>query len=395
MALLDIYKTEPERLLNAAHSDFDDMQWQDLAIHLGSYQQDAYDQNVMRHLLPIIGNRVLWLRTTSAQQFLYTAIFNNDVEIVDFILNTFENVRNGKGVIEGWEGYVETAVQEKLDHPSWSYAVLDRLLQHFDNRYGLGLLRCVQHNNLEVLHYILPHSDPSDDYFFAYRWAQVYNLTECERILNPLSDKFSALFGYRFDPWVEDDDQDRVRQISDQLEQDILGGLYDHEPLAALYCAACHGSMQHSDLLNAHSEDRTRLALLLCDNHPHVALEILKTIEALDDEVSYSVVRNFRHHPNVVIPILSESQRESALYNCAYQPEYKNFAKLLVDAGADPQKVLKKMMDNQNLHVFHQLDHGRSDNALNLMHEWISEWQAQTICEHLGTVDAGSKVSKI
>lgn len=80
MTLLNIYKTEPKHLLNTTYSDFDDPQWQDLAVHLGSYQRDAYDAEVMRHLLPIIGNRVLWLNTTSAQQFLYTAIFNNELD---------------------------------------------------------------------------------------------------------------------------------------------------------------------------------------------------------------------------------------------------------------------------------------------------------------------------
>ena len=62
------------------YSDFTDAQWQDLAMHLGSIQSETYDKDVMRHLLPMMGDRVLWLETTLAQQFLYTAIFNNELD---------------------------------------------------------------------------------------------------------------------------------------------------------------------------------------------------------------------------------------------------------------------------------------------------------------------------
>lgn len=401
MNLLDIYKTNPKHLLDVVLSDFDDAQWQDLAIHLGSYQRDAYDGEVMRHLLPIIGNRVLWLNTTSAQQFLYTAIFNNDAVMVDFILNTFENVRNGTGVIEGWEGYVETAVQEKLGHPQLSYAVLDRLLQTFDNKYGLGLLRCVQNKNLEVLRYMLPHSDAADDYFLAYRWAQVYGLLEFEEALNPLSDKLTALFGYRFEAWVEEEDGDkeRAQQVSDQLEQDILNGMYDGEPLAALYRKGCVGAIQWEKLLNTIHEDRVRLALLWCGTAPYLAQEVLKTVDTIDDEMAHIVARCFRDHPEIVVTRLSEQQRCDELYNCAHHPQDKAFAQHLVKAGTDPQKVLVKLMEDEKKYssvhpAFAHIQETRG-NAVDVLRHWISEWQAQRIYERLGHIETGGKVSKI
>lgn len=397
MTPLELYHTQPRSLLRKTVDDFDDAQWHELAVYLGSYQRNAYDSAVMQHVLPIIGDRVLWLNTTSAQQFLYTAIFHNDAQMVDFILNTFEHVRNGKGVIEGWEGYVETAVQEKLNHTDWSYAVLDRLLQTFDNRYGLGLLRCVQKNNIEVLRYILPHSDPSDDCFFAYRWAQVYGLAEIETVLDPVSDKLMALFGYRFDPWVESNDKQRAQHAADRLEQTILSGAYDHEPLSALYRLGCIGSIEHSKLLNVGGDERVRLALLWSDTHPSLAQEVLKSVDVVDDEFSHSVTRCFRDHPQIVIPRLSEHKREAELYNCAHHPEHKNFAQHLVEAGVDSQQVLERLMEHRNTPVhpaFAQWGTTRS-TAVEVLQGWISEWQAQKIYTAMGAVEGVSTTSKL
>lgn len=398
MTLLDIYQTEPERLFNVAYSDFEDTQWHDLAIHLGSHQSDSYDSEVIMHLLPIIGNRVLWLTTTSAQQFLYTAILQNDVKTVDFILNTFENVRNGEGCIEGWEGYVEIAIDQKLYHNNWSYAVLDRLLQNFDNTQGHGLLRCVQKNNLDVLRYILPHSDPARNYFFAYRWAQVYDLKEIEHFLQPQTNMLHALFGYYIEQWVEPEDYEKAKTAANILQTEILNGLYDHQPLALAYRMGMeNGCLVDLNLTHVGNNDRARLVLLWSPTQLPLALNILETLEYFERDVVHEVVENFRNHPEIVIPRLSLEQRQSELYNCAHHPEHYTFAQQLVKYGADPEKTLldlyEKTFSGFGLLLTKYED--QRQKAVETFEEWISQWQAQSIQNTLGPVGGEHKPSKI
>ncbi len=398
MTLLEIYKTEPERLLTIVYNDFEDTQWQDLAIHLGSHQIDAYDPDVIHHILPIIGNRVLWLNTTSAQQFLYTAIFKNDVDTVDFILNTFDNVRNGDGFIEGWEGYVEIAVGQKLQHRDESYAVLDRLLQHFDNKQGHGLLRCVQKNDLEVLRYILPHSDPARNYFFAHRWAQVYGLKDIDKILQPHSDMLHALFGYYIEQWVEPDDIKKAKKAADELQTEILSGLHDHQPLSLVYRMGMkNGCIDDIHLIHVNSEDRTRLALLWCQTQYSLAHDVLKTVEYFESDVAHQVVRNFRNQPETIIPRLSLEQRQSELYNCAHYPEHYTFAQQLVEYGADPHKTLLDLNESTFSGFGFSLPkyENKRKKALETLERWISQWQAQNIQQTLGSVGGEHKPSKI
>lgn len=396
MTLLEIYQTQPRSLLYIEVDDFDNAQWQDLTIHLGGNQTDAYDPEVIRHILPIIGNRVLWLNITSAQQFLYTAIFQNDVRTVDFILNTFENVRNGDGFIEGWEGYVEIAINQKLNHNDWSYAVLDRLLQHFDNKHGHGLLRCVQKNNIEVLQYILPHSDPSCNYFFAHRWTKVYDLNDIEQILQPHTNMFHALFGYYIERWVEPDDCVKAQDASVTLKTEVLNGLYDHQPLALTYRMGMkNGRVDH--LTDVNNEDRVRLALLWCQTQPSLAHEVLKTVEHFEHDVVHKVVHNFRNHPDTVIPRLSKQQRQGELYNCAHHPEYNTFAQKLVEYGADPQQTLRDLNESIFSGFGFTLPkyEDERNKAVETLEAWISHWQARTIHKTLGMVgnkDAPSKM---
>lgn len=398
MTLVDIYKTNQRSLLGVGVDDFDDAQWHDLTIHLGDEYFDAYDPDVICYILPIIGNRVLWLNTTSAQQFLYTAIFQNDVQTVDFILNTFDNVRNGDGFIEGWDGYVEIAIHRKIRNNDWSYAVLDRLLQNFANKHGQGLLRCVQKNNIDVLLHILPYSDPSQDYFFAHRWAQVYGLKDIEKILQPHSDMLHALFGYYIEQWVEPDDINEARKAADKLQTEILSGLHDHQPLCLVYRMGMkNGCIDDIHLIHVNSEDRTRLALLWCHTQWALAHDVLKTVEYFERDVAHQVVQNFRNQPETIIPRLSSEQRQSELYNCAHHPEHYTFAQLLVEYGADPHKTLLDLNESTFSGFGFSLPkyEDKRNKALETLERWISEWQAQTIREHLGAVDAGSKISKI
>lgn len=398
MTLLDIYKTDPKHLLDVVYSDFTDAQWQDLATHLGSYQCDAYEGEVIKHLLPMMGDRVLWLETTLAQQFLYTAIFNNDVQMVDFILNTFDNVRNGEGYIEGWESYVDIAIETKLDHNEWSYAVLDRLLQDFDNTHGWGVLRCVQKNNIEVLCYILPHSDPALRYFIAYRWALVYGLTEVERILEPHSSKFHALFGFQFEQWVEQEDTERALQAKEHLHNQILEGMCDHEPLAMVYRMGLeHGSVDEQCLTHVSNLDRTRLALLWCVGQNQLAKDVLTTVNTLDADLSHAVTEAFRDDWDLVIPRLTPEQRQNELYNCAHHPEHYMFAQQLVAYGADPQQTLLDLNES----VFSGLGFAmpkyedERNKALDILEHWMSQWQANVIYNELDPAQEDTKRSKL
>lgn len=396
MTLLDIYKKNQRLLLDMNFGDFEDAQWHDLAIHLGGNQTDAYDPDVICHILSIIGNRGLWLNITSAQQFLYRAIFQNDVRTVDFILNTFENVRNGDGFIEGWEGYVEIAINQKLNHNDWSYAVLDRLLQHFDNKKGHGLLRCVQKNNSEVLQYILPHSDPAYNYFFAHRWAQVYGLNDIEQILQPHTNMFHALFGYYIERWVEPDDYTKAQDAVIRLKTDILNGLYDHQSLALMYRMGIKNGCV-DNLTEVNNEDRVRLALLWCQIQPDLAHDILKTVEHFESDVVHKVVHNFRNHPDTVIPRLSNQQRQVELYNCAHHPEHDTFAQKLVEYGADPQQTLLDLNERTSSSFGFMLQkyQDNRNKAVETLEAWISQWQAQTIHHTIGPVGCEHTPSKL
>lgn len=399
MTLLDIYKTEPKHLLNVAYSDFDDAQWQELVLHFGQNQNDPYDADVMRYLLPIMGDRILWLETTLAQQFLYTAIYKNDVQMVDFILNTFENIRNGDGYIEGWEGYVEIAVDHKLNHSDWSYAVLDRLLQNFDNTHGWGLLRCVQRNNSEVLRYILPHSDLAHSHCIAYRWALVYGFTEIEQILEPHSSKFHALCGFQFEQWVESEDKQQAQQAKENLHSQILSGMYDHDPLALLYRVGLkHGSVDQQDLTQVSDSDRTRLALLWRASQTQLAKDVLTTVSTIDDELSHAVTEDFRNDWDIVIPRLTPEQRQNELYNCAHYPENYTFAQQLVAYGADPQQTLvdlnESVFSGLGFPALKKYEDARI-KALETLQHWINQWQAQSIYDELGPDPCDKKPSKL
>ena len=400
MTLVDIYKTNQRLLLNIVDNDFEDTQWQDLAIHLGnhyiSYHTDEYDPDVIRHILPIIGNRVLWQTITSAQQFLYTAIFQNDAQTVDFILNTFENVRNDEGRIEGWEGYVETAVEQKLQHSNWSYDVLDRLLQNFDNTKGHGLLRCVQKNNLDVLRYIFPHSDPARNYFFAYRWAQVYELKDIEHFLQPHTNMLHALFGYYIEQWVEPEDREKAKTAATVLQTEILNGLYDHQPLALAYRMGMeNGCLGDLNLTHVSNNDRARLVLLWSATQLPLALDVLETLEYFEHDVAHEVVENFRNHPEIVIPRLSSEQRQDELYNCAHHPEHYTFAQQLVKYGADPHKTLLDLNETTFSGFGLTKYEDERKKAVETLEEWISQWQAQSIQNTLGPVGGEHKPSKI
>jgi len=285
---------------------------------------------------------------------------------------------------------VEIAINQKLHDNNWSYAVLDRLLQHFDNKQGHGLLRCVQKNNLEVLRYILPHSDPARNYFFAYRWAQVYDLKEIEHVLQPHTNMLHALFGYYIEQWVEPDDYTKAQDAVIRLKTDILNGLYDHQSLALMY------RMGINNLTHVTNEDRVRLALLWCQTQPSLAHEALKTVEHFEHDVVHKVVHNFRNHPDTVIPRLSNQQRQGELYNCAHHPEHDTFAQKLVEYGADPQQALRDLNKSISAGLGSLPKHeNERKKALNTLEGWISQWQAQSIQHTLGSVGGEHKPSKI
>lgn len=403
MTLLEIYKTKPERLVTVAYSDFDDAQWQDLAIYLGSNQKDPYNSEVIQQILPIIGNRLLWLTTTSAQQFLYTAIFNNDAKMARFILENFDNVRNGKGVIEEWMSYIETTLEMLHDVATneRNYSVLDVLFEHFKDD-GSGVWFCVRKSDRDLFDRVLPNTDaPGANTVTAYCWATVYGLSEFQQILEPISCKIEALYEYELtQDWFDLDKKDVVTRMSNELYEQIVEGSYDSETPVQLFKEFLNDpcNWEQIDFTCLSSLCLQKMVLLLRERNTVNARALISYIDVFDDETSHVIALRFKDTPHLIVPRLSNTSRQKELCACARRSD-KEFSQHLVAYGADLHQALEELSAKKGWHNSNDpfikdiVEH--ENKAASVVQHWINEEQAQTIANALDAGDGKTSTRKL
>ena len=403
MTLLDIYQTEPERLLNVAYSDFEDAQWHDLAIHLGSHQKNPYNTAVMQQILPIIGNRVLWLSTTSAQQFLYTAIFENDANMVRFVLENFEDVRNGDGCIEEWISYIETALE--ILHGTAindrNYSVLNVLFEYFKDD-GCGVLFCVRHEDRDLFDRVLPHTDlSSTNTVTAYCWSKVSGLNEFQQVLEPISCKIESLYEFEFTlDWFDPEQKDIVEGMAKDLYENIVGGYYDGDPHVQFFkqCLNDQCDWKSLNFTCLSALFLQKMVLLLSDRHSENARTIISYIDVFDDNLASLLVSRFKDYPDLIVPRLSEIIRHKELCACAHRNDTE-LAQQLVAGGADLYQALNELSAHKSWHnsnnPFIKNIVQSQYNAAGVAQHWINQQQSQTIANELDLCDAKFSNRKI
>lgn len=403
MTLLEIYKTEPECLLTVVANDFEEAQWHDLAIHLGSNQKDPYNSAVVQNILPIIGNRVLWLKTTSAQQFLYTAIFENDAKMVRFILENFDNVRNGDGCIEEWISYIETALE--ILHGTLindrNYSVLNVLFEYFKDD-GCGVLFCVQQKDRDLFDRVLPHTDlPSTNTVTAYCWSKVFGLNEFQQILEPISCKIESLYELEFTlDWFNPEQKDIIEGTAKDLYESIVGGSYDGDRHVQFFnqCLNDQCDWKSLNFTCLSPLCLQKMVLLLSERHSVNARALISYFDIFNDDLASSIVSRFKDYPDLIVPRLSEIIRQKELSACAHRNDTE-FAQQLVAGGADLYQALHELSAHKG---WHNSNHPfvkdivqSQHNAAGVVQHWINEQQSQTIANELDLCDAKFSNRKI
>jgi len=389
MTLVEIYKTEPERLLNSVYNDFEDGQWQDLAVYLGSHQKNPYNSAVLQRILPIIGNRVLWLSTTSAQQFLYTAVFENDANMARFVLDNFENVRSGDGCIEEWISYIETALEmlHDIEINDRDYSVLNVLFEYFKDD-GCGVLFCVRREDRDLFDRLLPHTDvPSANTVTAYCWAKVYDLNEFQKILEPIACKIESLYELEFTYDWNCEKTDIVAQTAKDLYENIVEGSYDSDPRVQLFKQCLNDQCDWKSLRFTCSPlCLQKMVLLLSKRHPANASVVLSYIDVFHDEMAALFVAQFKDRPDLIVPRLSPISRQKELCACARRSDAE-LAQQLVCWGADLDHALEELSAQKGWHnsnnPFIQSIVQSQYNAAGVVQHWINERQAQLIANEL------------
>lgn len=399
--LVNLYKTNPRSLLTATLTDFDQGQWDALAQYIDheasySYQME-YDPDVSRHILSLIGTTKTWLDTTLAQRFLYVAIAQEDCDTIEFILSTFEHVRAQNWGIEGHETYLERAVDNINAGKDQDFMVLNTVLRYFSDN-GSALMTAVRWENLKVVAKLLPHSDPSYSFCLPYRWAQVYNFHEIEAILEPLSNKIHALFGYSEGRWpgpAEDHVLARKREAS--LRQAIEYNAFD-EPLAHLYTQGLkHPIFFKHTTLNC--EDVYVLAMLWKDEHINNAHEVLKCVNRIEDTHARDLIKHVRTAFEIIVPRLSGKAQQDILMACAFNDD-RMVADCLFAHGVDVDQVRRRLGNVSSLMkmstvpaVARNLE--KRQAACEVFEQWSSQWQAQKIHDNIdeqGVLKTPSKI---
>lgn len=397
--LVDVYKTNPTQLLNARITDFDEAQWMDLAREICDEDWNvSYDLHVVCHVLSLIGETNVGENTTFAEHFLYTAIFQNDYQTVDFIVSNFEHVRNNGGRIEEAEtSYLVAAVDNINDNNDQCYTLLDCLLKHF-NDPGEALMLAVSWGKTEVVQRLLPHSNPLHQWCSPYRWAQVYNMNEIEHILEPVSDKVHALYGYTIENWKEYDDQHIAQKREVALREKIQNNEFD-EPLALLYTTGLKHVLEEGDFHSIKTVDLYVLAMLWKTNAAANAKTALGQATLFDDHLVHTLVKHFRTLPDVIFPRLSEKAKEQVLSNCAFNND-RSLADSVLAYHVDVQKVYERLSNPSGLLKLQHLSAvaknlEKRQEAADVLQHWINEWQAQKIHSVVENDGSPTRHSKI
>lgn len=396
--LVDVYTTTPSQLLNAQRTDFDETQWLELARYLCDEDWNvAYDAPVVCHILSLIGETKVW-NSTLAEHFLTTAIFQNDVQTVQFILSHFEHVRANGGCANGSETpYLVLGVENINDKNDQDYQLLDCLLEHFKDP-GEALMVAVRWGNVEVVQKLLPHSNPLYQWCFPYRWAQVYNLHEIEQILQPVSDKVHALYGYTIEQWKEYDDQHIAKKREVALRNQLEINMFD-EPLANIYTTGLQNALSKDEFENVNTMDLYVLAMLWKTAAPANAKTALEQATLFDDHVANMLVKHFRCVPEVIFPRLSAKSKEQVLFDCAFNDDGA-LAEVVFAYGVDVHKVHERLNKPSGLlkllHVSAVAKNlEKRQQAADVLQHWINTWQARAIAKQLEGLGHAGKHSKL
>lgn len=397
--LVDVYKTNPLKLFNAHITDFDEAQWMDLARYISSEDWNvAYDGDVVCHILSLIGEKKVWENTTFAEHFLYTAISQSDHQTVEFIVSNFEHVRTNGGRIGGSEtSYLVAAVDNINGGSDQCYMLLDCLLMHF-NDPGEALMLAVRWGKTEVVQRLLPHSNPLHQWCLPYRWAQVYNMHEIEQILDPVSDKVHALYGYTIENWQEPDDRHIAQKREVALRAKIESNGFN-EPLAKLYTTGLHHALDDGDFYQLKMVDLYVLAMLWKTNAFTNAKTALEQVTLFDDHLAPMLVKHFRSVWEVIFPRVSGKAKEQVLSNCAFNND-RALANIVFAYDVDAQKVHERLANPSGLLKLAHLSAvaknlNKRQQAADVLQHWINEWQAQTIAKELEGLGGAGKHSKL
>lgn len=395
--LVELYQTAPEKLLTIKIDDFDAAQWQDLAQHLCRSPSDPYDLHVVCHILSLIGRQELFEGITVAAYFLHTAIVQEDIQTIDFILDNFENLDVQQDHNHDFPSYLEAAVDNINAGHDQCYIVLERLLTQFSDR-GPALMSAVRWDNCDVVSKLLPHSDPSFDFCLAYRWAQVYNFHDIENILEPLSNKIHALFGYSVGRWYEPEDQNIAQKREFVLRERIENNAFN-EPLALLYTQGLNKTLLAHEFNTLSSEDVYVLTMLWknqCLDNAHTAL---KSVECFKDNHAHDLIKHFRSASEIIAPRLSSKSQQRILVECAFNSD-RWLADCLFAHGTNANQALERLGNPSSMLKIHTVpaiarNLKKREAAWEVLNNWINEWQAQKIREGIDGVGALKTPSKI
>ena len=138
------------------------------------------------------------------------------------------------------------------------------------------------------------------------------------------------------------------------------------------------------------------MAVLWNNRHSDLAKSMLQTLTSIENDLVQVVVEEFLDDPGIVIPLINENQRYNEMYNCAFSPKKKEFARLLMEAGTNPKNVLGRLIEDRlRSPGFFLLGKNRQVDPVNILEEWMNEWQSEKIYQNLECSDVRNKISKI
>lgn len=395
--LVDLYKTNPKALLGATLNDFDAAQWDELARYLCRAPSQFYDTTVVCHILSLIGHQEFFDDVTVAGYFLHTAIVQEDVRTIDFILDNFKNLDGQQHQNTDFPSYLEAAVDNINAGRDQNYVVLDRLLTQFFDP-GDALMSAVRWGNCDVVSKLLPHSDPSFDFCLPYRWAQVYNFHAIEHILDPLSNKIYALFGYTLDRWYEPEDQNIAKTREIVLRERIETNTFN-EPLALLYTKGLSNKLSVHEFKDLNSEDVYVLSMLWKNECLDNVRTVLESTQLFENHHGHDLLKHFREFFEIIVPRLSAKAQQKVLVECAFNND-RVVANCLVAHGVDVHEAHTRLGNTGALLKMRNItaiarNLEKREAAAHVLECWINEWQAQKIYSSLEHTGFATKHSKI
>jgi len=399
MTLLQLYQSAPQDLLKIDLSQRSDEEHVELVRHLGETQPREYDPVVLRHILQHLGNVVVWPNpdTTFAAHFLYMAIAAGDAQTVEWIVDTFEDVRTGEGATFGWGPYVEGAVGAF----NGSYDVLQILVRHFQDD-GVGLIEAVRNNNAPLVGFLLPYSNPLIYNCQPYVLGRVFNHCDVCALLEPVSPKIDALFNLTF-TW-KGEDEHQALEARNALEKELLEGQYNSEMGVQLYTAVFDTPHTIDSLVSQLDANVVqKIALLWNTQDPQKARRLLGVMTQIDNSDThnhflYQFVKAFHTTPELLMPLFTSEQRTEALRHCATaDATHTELALQLMEAGADVDKILNALSPTKvwpasmPASMVGRLDKNRQE-AFERLNAWRLSWVLSQKVAGMGASKSEAKI---